>query len=351
MFSRILVPLDGSKLAECAIPHAIQFAHIFGSSLVLLRVLDPTSERESRRTPEPFIWQVRKAEADVYLKEVAKKIQQMNLEVETILLEGKTPENILDYAQSSKIDLLVISTHGAGGLSRWNTSGVFRKVVEKIYLPVLVIRAYRSPVEDEDAGIESETAKAENSMVQENSLHQAASTTSIDLSQPIHYKRILLPIDASRRAECTFPAATALATATGASLVLVSVVRPPELPLPQPYPPEVKQLVEKFIAISRETAGSYLEELKIRLNVPVETRLIDHDSAMHAIHNLAEQENTDLVIFCAHGRTGKIDLPYGSVSRGYLEHGTRNTLVVQDVHLTQVRPTEAEIAAEKYGRR
>jgi nucleotide-binding universal stress UspA family protein len=161
----------------------------------------------------------------------------------------------------------------------------------------------------------------------------------------------LLPIDSSRRAECALPAAITLAEATGAQLLLASVVRPPELPLPRPYPPEINQLVEKFVTISRDSAGAYLEELQNRLPAPAESRLVEQDSVAHAIHNLAEQENADLVIFCAHGLTGRIDLPYGSVSRNYIEHGTRNALVIQDVHRSQVRPTEAEIAAEKYGRR
>lgn len=337
MYSRILVPLDGSKLAERALPHSIQFARIFGSSLIILRVLDPSTEGEYQQTPEPFLWQVRKAEAEMYLKGVANTIREMGIEVDTALLEGKPSENIIDYAQSQKIDLLTISTHGAGGLSRWNTSSVFRKVVEKIYLPILVVRAYRAV----------EVEEGEDKTGFPTGVDKPAEGEKF----PVSYKRILLPIDSSRRAECGLPAATALAEATGAQLILASIVRPPELPLSQPFPPEIIQLIDKFIAISHESAGSYLEELQNRLRGPVEIRLMDQDSVMHAIHNLAEQENADLVVFCAHGQTGRIDLPYGSVSRSYIEHGTRNALVIQDVHRSQVRPTEAEIAAEKYGRR
>jgi len=161
----------------------------------------------------------------------------------------------------------------------------------------------------------------------------------------------MLPIDSSRRAECAVPAATALAQASEAQLILASVIRTPDLPVPQPYSPEICQLVDQFMAISHESAEAYLEEMKSRLSITVKTHLIENDSVSHAIHDLAEQENADLVIFCAHGQTGQIDLPYGSVSRNYIEHGTRNALVIQDVPRAQVRPTEAEMAAEKYGRR
>ena len=98
--------------------------------------------------------------------------------VEYSIREGKTAENIVNFAHTENIDLLVISTHGSGGLSRWNISSVTQKVINLIYLPVLIVRAYDQP--------ETETAR-------------------------IFYRRILLPIDSSRRAECALAAGIALA--------------------------------------------------------------------------------------------------------------------------------------------
>ena len=63
------------------------------------------------------------------------------------------------------------------------------------------------------------------------------------------------------------------------------------------------------------------------------------------------EENIDLVVLCAHGHTGQSTWPYGSVARNYMEHGIKPVLVIQDVSRSQVRPTAAEIAAEKSGRR
>src|SRR3972149_625641 len=76
MFNRILVPLDGSTLAERAIPHAEQFARIFGSSIVLLQVLDPTSFHENPSAVDPLSWQIRKAEADMYMQGIAGRIRK-----------------------------------------------------------------------------------------------------------------------------------------------------------------------------------------------------------------------------------------------------------------------------------
>ena len=197
MFNRILVPLDGSALAERAIPHAAQMARIFGSKVILLQVLDPTSFHENPNPVDPLSWQIRKAEADVYLNGIADRVREDLREneldvkgtesiseaetqdrVEYSIREGKTAENIVNFAHSENIDLLVISTHGSGGLSRWNISSVTQKVINLIYLPVLIVRTYNPPV-------------IENSR--------------------IHYRRILLPIDSSRRAECSFSAAITLA--------------------------------------------------------------------------------------------------------------------------------------------
>ena len=74
MFNRILVPLDGSKLSERAIPHAEQFARIFGSTIVLLQVLEPSSYQENPNPVDPLSWQIRKTEADMYLQDVARRM-------------------------------------------------------------------------------------------------------------------------------------------------------------------------------------------------------------------------------------------------------------------------------------
>jgi nucleotide-binding universal stress UspA family protein len=355
MFNRILVPLDGSTLAERAIPHAERFAHIFGSSIILLQVLDPTSFHENPNPVDPLSWQIRKAEADMYMKGVAARLRQGLGEsapdakeaqgtdsdeakgrVEYYIREGKTAENIVNFAHSENIDLLVISTHGSGGLSRWNISSVTQKVINLVYLPVLIVRAYNLP-------------EAENAMVR--------------------YRRVLLPIDSSRRAECALPAGIALARgeppinpssgptipvdpSTQTKLFLAAVIRPPEIPIPEPYPVEIQLLSQQLLDASRQAVNDYLNEMKVRLSVVCETCVVENINVSSAIQDLANQEeDIDLVVLCAHGYTGQSTWPYGSVARNYMEHGTKPVLVIQDVSRSQVKPTAAEIAAEKSGGR
>lgn len=373
MYSRILIPLDGSKLAERVLPHAIEFARVFNASLVLLRVLDPSTLGESQHTLEPFAWQIRKAEADVYLKTTAARLrEQHDLNVESVLLEGKTAENIIDFTQNQSIDLLAISSHGASGLSRWSTSSVFQKVISKVYQHVLIVRAYQGLETEEPALEENGTAARQLAAEAGREESFTAASTSSSASAVIpntsvsetpeggqievrsageFYQRILMPIDTSRRAECSLPVASTLAEGSGASLILAAVIRRPELAYPVERTDEVNELTDKLMQISRETASAYLDEIQGRLKAPSEVRIIESDSVPLAIHDLADQENASLVVFCAHGFTGRMSWPYGSVVQNYIDHGTRPVLIVQDMPRSQVRPTAAELAAEKYGRR
>jgi nucleotide-binding universal stress UspA family protein len=342
MFTRILVPLDGSPLAEGAIPHAELFARIFGASIHFLRVLEPISYHENPAAVDPLRWQLHKAEADAYMQGIANKVRG-NLGEESILgddekksrvdysvREGKAAENIVDFAHTENIDLLVICTHGSSGLSRWNISSITQKVINLIYLPVLIVRAYDRTIIDENLK---------------------------------RYRRILLPIDSSRRAECSLSAGIELArgemsadgtpNAAGekSTLFLAAVIQPPELPIPEPFPVEISQLTEKLLRLSRQAVDRYLHDMKERLPVDCDTCVVESTNVPSAIQELAEQEDIDMVILCAHGHSGQVTWPYGTVTRNYIEHGTKPLLIIQDVPRSQVRPTAAEVAAEKSGRR
>jgi nucleotide-binding universal stress UspA family protein len=355
VFNHILVPLDGSLLAERAISHAEQFARVFGGKITLLQVLDPSPYHESPSAVEPLNWQIRKAEVEMYLQGTAAKIREGGIPADHALREGRTPENIVDFAHGEDIDLVVMSTHGASGLSRWNTSSVVSKVLDKIYLPVLLTRAYQ------ESGGSIPVTNAMGAAGQPPASGTGGSTAAVspaavsqEVFPPFLYRRILLPIDSSRRAECALPAATTLVKGEhgeAVTVILGAVIAPPELPIPAPYPEEIHHLIERFMRLSRAAVGNYLDEMSQRLQINCETRILENENISAALNELVDKENVDLVVLCAHGQTGGTNWPYGSVARNYLEHGTRTVLVIQDVPLSQVRPTAAEIAAEKYGRR
>jgi nucleotide-binding universal stress UspA family protein len=91
--------------------------------------------------------------------------------------------------------------------------------------------------------------------------------------------------------------------------------------------------------------------MRERLPVNTDSCVVESVSVPIAIQEVADQEDIDIVVLCAHGYAGQVTWPYGTVTRTYIEHGTKPLLIIQDVPRSQVKPTAAEIAAEKSGRR
>ena len=129
------------------------------------------------------------------------------------------------------------------------------------------------------------------------------------------------------------------ASSSKRKLILATVIKLPELPIPEPFPDEVTILYEKFMSVCRTAVRDYLNKIKDQLPVACETIVLENKSVPAAIHELANlNENIDLVVLSAHGYTGQSTWPYGSVARNFIEHGTKPVLVIQDVPLAKVQP-------------
>jgi nucleotide-binding universal stress UspA family protein len=148
MYKRVLVPLDGSKLAEETLPHAAVHAGQFGGEIVLLKVLGPL--------PEPSMagrGVVRSAEAasaqlaQDYLEGIAAGLREQGIPAQTATVEGKPYVEIIRFAEENEIDLVVMSTRGHSGLSRWLLGSVADRVARGATVPLLLV-----PVQCEDPG-------------------------------------------------------------------------------------------------------------------------------------------------------------------------------------------------------
>lgn len=143
---RILVPLDGSDLAEQAFPVALALARSNAAEVVLLRAIQPLSDRElalvfANWGSRDEIYQQQHTAAEGYLKDRADELRSAGLESAIIIEEGYPAEVILDAGESQNIDLIVMSTHGRSGLSRWVYGSVADKVMRRAADPVLLVRA------------------------------------------------------------------------------------------------------------------------------------------------------------------------------------------------------------------
>lgn len=319
MFDHILVPLDGSPLAEGALAHSVALAQAFAARLTLLRVLQRTPEAEPLHFVNALDWRVARAEAQTYLDGLASRLQGAGLSVSTAVAEGEAAERIIEFAQGHGVDLIVISNHGESGLSGWNISSVAQKVVRRAYMSTLIVRAYQATSPD-PAGL--------------------------------RYRRLLVPLDGSPRAEYALPLAASLARAQGAELLLAHVVARPALPGRTPPAPEDEALLERLVERSRLEGGRYLQEMGSWLSsegTSVREALLVGDSVAAALHGLVEDEGVDLVLMTAHGHSGDGRWPYGSVAVSLIARGTTPLLLVQDVPFERVQPTPAEMATKAQG--
>jgi nucleotide-binding universal stress UspA family protein len=149
MYSKIMVPLDGSKLAECVLPHVetlakgcqvkeVEFIRIFepfrmpsGSDFVM-------SEKDAAKIDAE-----NKADAEKYIQGVVKTAQNMGIKVSGKVLQRNegVAEDLAGYASKSGSDLIVIATHGRSGPSRWVWGSVADRILRSSCVPVLMVRA------------------------------------------------------------------------------------------------------------------------------------------------------------------------------------------------------------------
>ncbi len=119
MLDHILVPLDGSPLAECVLPHAIAIAKAFNAQITLAHILEQPSASLQLPKADPLDWYLKKSAANLYLDTVQARLEAEHLSVQTMLLEGGAAEKIVELARSTQADLLILSGYGETGVNSW----------------------------------------------------------------------------------------------------------------------------------------------------------------------------------------------------------------------------------------
>ncbi len=199
--------------------------------------------------------------------------------------------------------LIILSSHGRHGLTKWGISSITQKIILSAPTSVLLIRANL-----------------------QNSLAGDFSAYSLD-------QRILVPLDGSQRAEHVLPIITQLALIHKPKVHLVHVVHPPEMARQMPPVREDIDLSDRVVARNTEEAEQYLEQAKSRSymeGISVQTHLITSDHTAAALYQVVEQEHIDLVTLSAHGYSGKHQWPYGSVVNNFILYGKVSLLIIQD---------------------
>lgn len=148
MYRKVLVPLDGSDVAECAFPHVEAIARGCDVvEVVLLRAIGPLpipgdyviSEGDRTRLEAQY-----RSAAQTYLEKATKQLAAAGLNVRGDVIEGSAADAIVDYAGKKNMDLIIMATHGRSGIGRWALGSVADRVVRHAQSPVLLVRASRN---------------------------------------------------------------------------------------------------------------------------------------------------------------------------------------------------------------
>lgn len=265
---------------------------------------------------DPVDWQVRGAETESYLREMCNRVKKLEFNVTWKMIEGPPAECVVDAMRGRTADLVVLSTHGRTGRSRWTSGSVIRKVVQSANASIMIVRAFKSPAQYEIG---------------------AAS-----------YRRVLLPLDGSRRAECVLPLASSIAEFHEAEIHVVHAVSKPEMSCRCPLSAEDRDLQHKLIERNRQTANEYLGNIRSRLPARAHAKLIVGDNAAASLHEFSQSSDADIMILSAHGYTGQRIWPYGSVCRSFIDYGTLPLLIMQDFQCKELQATAAELVAQEH---
>lgn len=285
MFTRILVPLDQSSLAEQATGVAAAIARASQGEVALVLAHEMAaydgfldSSWRDAKTPEET----------TYIRTTAEELAKgANVSVSGTVLTGRAVDVICRRAREVGADLIVMTSHGRTGLSRAWMGSVADGVMRHSPVPVLMLRS------------------SEKKRDKEESRHL--------------FKKILVPLDGSTTSSAIFPAAAAMARCGGGSLLLARVVRPIPLYILESAMPSYSTALTDPEATrqAEETVQKELVELAQRLEqeekLVVETKVIVADHVAAGILDLARASDADLIAMTTHGR-GSSRLMMGSVA-------------------------------------
>jgi nucleotide-binding universal stress UspA family protein len=185
MFARILVPLDGSNLAEQVLPHVARIARGLDSEVAIVGVCEPEESDHKSTCAVSIKSQVERFKRD--LGEVAAG------RVSEFVLVGRPAEEIIRYAQKNDVGVIVMSCHGRSGIAPWSLGSTVDRVLHRLGVPLLVIRATEPPF---DSG-------------------------KVEL-----FSRILVPLDGSERGEAALPYVRQLMKGLESEAILLQVLAP-----------------------------------------------------------------------------------------------------------------------------
>ena len=300
MYTRMLIPLDGSKLAENVLPYARTLAGAMDLRIELLSVVDTmdfarTTHAGHVRDFDPII-EAAVREGEQYLENVARSFTGST--VNCVVEQGQADQIIIEKAAGDKETLIGMATRGRSGIHRWLMGSVAEKVLRGATNPLLLVRGNEEGKSDGVANLKS----------------------------------IIVPLDGSKVAETVLPRTIELAKKLRLEIVLT---RAYQIPLSSAYARADAPYIpnsDALLNVVKEEAGAYLEakvnELKQNGIEKVSSILLVGSGADEII-DLARTTPDNLIAMCTHGRSGVKRWALGSVTEKVVRHSGDPVLVVR----------------------
>lgn len=289
----VLVPLDGSPLAEAVLPYAETLARLLGATVRLVSVVEPVSESGLARLDavEQRLGEVRRGEVARHLESIVQQLAQRGSIASICVLAGVAADCIIDAAEDPNVVLVAMATHGRGGVKRLLLGSVADKVMRLGTKPTLLVRT------TEEQGVQ----------------------------QPLVVRRLLVPLDGSARAEQALPLAEKLARAAGATLVLARVERELWQTVVVEAPMYDVTAMDEEVS---QALAEYLEKLRCRFQPETALELMPmRGYPALVLEDLALHGGSDLVVMATHGRGGMRRLAIGSMADRLVRLGAPTLLV------------------------
>lgn len=308
--NHIAILLTSSPADEDILDHGIQLARALQTDLTLIRIIEQPVSQSLFQAQDPVNWHLAKVEFEANLQKQVEEVRLANVDVQASLREGATADILIPYLHENPMDLLIIPEQNE------IISEATYRLLTHLETPLLIIR------------------------------HDGQHTLSSPFAP---YRRILVPVDGSSRAEFVLPLVTQIARPWDATLWLVHIVHKPETPRQTPLAAEDQALVDKLTQRNLEEATTYLAQLAEQVDAEVTTRVLVSDNVAAALHDLTEKEHPDLIALSAHGYSAKSEWPYGSIASNLIAFGRIPILVVQDLpadYHSQVQIPRSQVGVE-----
>lgn len=286
---RLLACVDETQRAGAVGAHSMAIARSLALDVVLARVL--AEALHSAVPADPIAWQLRRNSQRKALKQLAQQVG-LDSEPDSILLSGSPADELIDWAQANGAALLALATSGDENHSGLGSTAL--RILENGSVSLLLVPP------------------------------QATET-------PVHYKRIVVPIDGSARSESVLPIALRIARTHQAQLVLCHVV-PRFGGLTTFASGRSSELRDEIERQNERTARASLEQLRFRAmedGIDVQLRMLGPADPRHALCQLTREQQADLVIISSHGATALSDVPCGSVAEYLASHCSMPVLMVR----------------------